>query len=285
MNVAFGYETTRQEIAGPRGSISFHVAGEGAPLLLLHGSGPGVSGWANFAGNLATFAAGHKTIIMDMPGYGASEPTDGHPFYDAAEAVLALLDHLGIQRVAVVGNSMGGGVAARLAADCPDRVHRIVAIGGVGETLLNAAPAEGIRLLRKFSDQPTRERLVEWLECMVFDNSIITTEMIESRLALATQPAALDWARRMPRQFAVSEIGKAALAEPRWVHLERIQCPTLLTWGRDDRVTPIDRMLVPMRLIANCETHIFPRSGHWVMIEQREAFESVVSGFLARKFG
>ena len=119
---------------------------------------------------------------------------------------------------------------------------------------------------------------------VVFDNSIITTEMIESRLALATQPAALDWARRMPRQFAVSEIGKAALAEPRWVHLERIQCPTLLTWGRDDRVTPIDRMLVPMRLIANCETHIFPRSGHWVMIEQREAFESVVSGFLSREF-
>lgn len=285
MNPAFGYEATRREIAGPRGRISFHVVGQGAPLLLLHGSGPGVSGWANFARNLTAFAAGHETIVMDMPGYGASEPTDGHPFYDAPEAVIALLDHLGIQRVAIVGNSMGGGVAARLAANCPDRVDRIVAIGGVGETLLGAVPAEGIRLLRRFSDQPSRARLVEWLECMVFDDRVITDEMIETRLTLATQPAALEWARRMPRQFAVSDIGKAALAESRWVHLERIQCPTLLTWGRDDRVTPIDRMLVPMRLIPNCETHVFPRSGHWVMIEQREAFESVVSGFLQRKFG
>jgi len=64
--------------------------------------------------------------------------------------------------------------------------------------------------------------------------------------------------------------------------MHKIACPTLLTWGRDDRVSPPDMALAPMRLIPDAELHVFPRCGHWVMIEAKEAFESVVGSFLAR---
>lgn len=280
--MTFTYEGTRRTFDAPRGELSYHDVGEGPPLLLLHGSGPGVSGWSNFAGNLPTFAPRFRTIIMDMPGYGASAPTDGHPFLDAPEGVLALLDHLELDSVQIVGNSMGGGVGARLASDAPDRVSRLVTIGGLGDSLLSAAPPEGIRLLRKFTEDPTRERFMAWLESMVFDTKILTDELVEGRFALATNERSLAWARKLYSPSAASDAGKAAATQVRWAHYPLITCPTLITWGRDDRVTPLDRMLVPMRLIPNCEVHIFPDSGHWVMIEQREAFESVVLSFLSR---
>lgn len=280
--MTYTYEATRHTFRAPRGELSYHDVGEGEPLLLLHGSGPGVSGWANFAGNLPTFASRFRTIVLDMPGYGASEPTDGHPFLDAPEGVLALLDHLDLESVDIIGNSMGGGVGARLAADVPERVRRLVTIGGLGDSILSAAPPEGIRLLRKFTEEPTRERFMAWMESMVFDTAILTEELVERRFAQATDERSLAWARKLYSPTAASDAGRAAAAQVRWAHYSSIACPTLITWGRDDRVTPLDRMLVPMRLIPDCEVHIFPDSGHWVMIEQREAFESVVLAFLSR---
>ena len=277
------YAATSRTVETPVGELHYHEAGDGPPLLLLHGSGPGVSAWSNFRGNLAAFAAGYRTLALDFPGFGVSASCDGSPLAAAAPAVTAFLDALGLESVAIVGNSMGGNVASQVAAAHPDRVSRLVTIGGVGTALFATSPSEGGKLLVQFVEDPTRERLVTWMESMVFDPSILTEEFVELRWQVASKPEALADVKRMFNSKVLGMMRRAPLAAPDQVAtLAKIKAPTLITWGRDDRVTPLDSMLVPMRVIRNCELHVFPDCGHWAMIERKAEFERVVLEFLCR---
>lgn len=278
-------ESTLRETDTGQGVLRFHEAGEGAPLLMLHGSGPGVTGWRNFSGNLATFAPHFRCLVLELPGFGVSDPTEEHPMAGGPGAVLRFLDSLGLDRVDVIGNSMGGIIGAQVAMAQPDRVRRLVTVGGLGRNLLSPGPGEGLNLLMDFTDDPSRERLVTWLHSMVFDRSIVTEAMIEERWEQATEPSTLASARKMysRRAFAAGSAAAAASDRaPYWAQLHRIRAKTLVTWGRDDRVSPLDMALLPMRTIPDAELHVFPDCGHWAMIEQKTAWESVVLAFLTR---
>ena len=141
------YESTSEFLATPKGALHFHVAGDGPPLLMLHGSGPGVSGWANFGGNLPAFARDFTTYLLDLPGFGKSYSVYANPLPAAPGAVLDFLDGLGLGPLPIVGNSMGGAVAARIAAQHPERVARLVALGGVAMRGLfgTAEPMKSLR--------------------------------------------------------------------------------------------------------------------------------------------
>ncbi len=279
----YTYESTSKTLSTPHGELHYHEAGEGPPLLLLHGSGPGVSGWANFRGNLPAFAPHFRTLVLDMPGFGKSYEPDDNPALHAPDAALAFLDQLGVDRIPIVGNSMGGGVAARLAAAHPERVSRLVTIGGVGVPFFSPTPAEGIILLVDFVENPTRDRLLRWMHSMVFDPSILTDEFVEMRWQSATDPAALTGIRKMYNAGMLAGLRERLIGNPgALAMLAQIKAPTLLTWGRDDRVTPLDGMLAPMRFIEKCEVHIFYDCGHWAMIERQDEFESVVLSYLLR---
>ena len=280
------YESTSRTVDLAGTAMHYHVAGEGPPLLLLHGSGPGVSGWANFAATLPVMAEHFTTYVPDLPGFGASglQP-GGHPLLGADRAVVAFVEALGLGPVAIVGNSMGGGVGAQVAASQADLVTRLVTLGGVGVNIFSPSPPEGIKLLVEFVENPTRERMVAWLHSMVYDESFVTDELIELRLRTATDPAVLAASRMMYSRAGLAMIREQARAVDRpapWAHLPRIACPTLITWGRDDRVTPLDWALLPMRLIPKCELHVFYDCGHWAMIERKAEFDSVVLSFLTR---
>ncbi len=279
------YEGTLREISTEKGVLRYHEAGEGPVLLLLHGSGPGVTGWRNFRGNLGFFAERYRCLVLEFPGFGVSDDFGGHPMLDAQAAVPAFVDALGLERVDVIGNSMGGGVGINFAINHRDRIGKLVTIGGIGTNIFSSGPSEGIRLLQEFTEDPTRQRLIDWLNSMVYDPALVTEQLIDERFALATDPETLDSARRM--------YGKAAFAAMTnmmrnadfplpWAIMHKVKAPTLLTWGRDDRVSPLDMALVPMRTIPNAELHVFPNCGHWVMIEAKEAFESTVMSFLQR---
>ncbi|WP_280503186.1 alpha/beta fold hydrolase [Nocardia farcinica] len=274
-----------RELPTERGVLRYRESGDGPPLLLLHGSGPGVTGWRNFGGNVPAFAAHYRTLVLELPGFGISDDFGApHPMMSAQQAVTAFLDGLGLDRVRVIGNSMGGFVATDFALANPDRVDRVVTVGGIGTPLFSAAPGEGIIRLGEFVENPTREALVAWLRSMVHDPALITEELIEQRWQQATDPATLENSRRMYGRAALARIAEAARAveTPSWAKLGQLTAPVLITWGRDDRVSPVDMALLPMRLLRNGELHIFPNCGHWVMIEQKQAWEAVVLAFLAR---
>ena len=169
---AFTYEATSKTFAAEHGNIHYHEAGQGPYLLLIHGSGPGVSGWANFEGNLPVFAEHFHCVIIDLPGYGKSDPIEGDPIGGCVSATLTLMDALDISSTHIIGNSLGGIVGSHIAANHPDRVNRFVTIGGIGINIFSPFPAEGLNLLTEFTEDPTRERIEQWLRSMVFDQSL-----------------------------------------------------------------------------------------------------------------
>ncbi len=283
----FEFNDTSKTLETSAGKLHYHVAGSDKlpSLLVLHGSGPGVTGWANFSENLDLFSQNFHCLILDLPGYGLSDSVTGNPVQVCVEAIGAFLEGLKIDKCSIIGNSLGGIVAGLFAAYNPDKVSKLVSIGGLGINIFSSFPAQGLTLLSEFSEDPTRERIVSWLSAMVYDQSLVTEELINSRFEQALEPKTLETTRQLYSKDAINamaDIFSGPDATQRLAHLSSIQAPTLLTWGRDDRVSPVDMALLPMRLIPNCELHVFPKCGHWAMIEQKEAFENVVNAFLNR---
>jgi pimeloyl-ACP methyl ester carboxylesterase len=281
----FSFDATSKVLADPVGNIHYHEAGEGPTLLLLHGSGPGVTGWANFENNLPVFAKHYRTFIIDLPGYGKSAPVEGMPMQVCADAIIRFLDGMKIDKAHILGNSLGGMVGSMVAAQNPARVDKFVTIGGIGYNLFTAFPNEGINLLVEFIENPTRERITQWLHSMVYDRSIVTDELIDKRLKQALDPVTMATSKKLYSRAAMNAI--AAMTEgphaaATFAHLAAVQAPTLLVWGRDDRVSSMDRAFVAMRMVPNCELHVFPKCGHWAMIERKADFEELVLGFLGR---
>ncbi|MDP3894394.1 alpha/beta fold hydrolase [Nocardioides sp.] len=169
-------------------------AGGGLPLVMLHGGGPGASAWSNFGPSLPLFAQRFRTILVDQPGFGASDKPEieGNFYTFAADALVALLDELGIERIHLLGNSLGGGTAVRFALSYPERVGRLVLMGpgGLSLNLFHADPTEGIKRLYEFAGNPSREALRAFISTMVVDQSLVTDELVEERYADATAPGA-----------------------------------------------------------------------------------------------
>jgi pimeloyl-ACP methyl ester carboxylesterase len=279
------YDGTLREMPTAAGTLRYHESGDGPALLLLHGSGPGVTGWRNFRGILGTFAEHFRCLILEFPGFGVSDDFGGHPMLTAHGAVVTFVDELGLDSVDIVGNSMGAGVGINFAIHQPAKVRRLVTIGGIGTNLVSPGPSEGIKLLQEFTENPTRQRLIDWLQSMVYDPALVTEELIEERWVSATDPPTLESARRMYGKAAFAQMMKAMRASDApmpWAMMHKVKAPTLLTWGRDDRVSPLDMALIPMRTIPNAELHVFPNCGHWAMIEAKTAFEATVLAFLRR---
>ncbi len=273
------------EIQTPAGLLRYYDVGDGPALLFLHGSGPGVTGHRNFRGVLPAFSAHFRCLILEFPGFGVSPDVGAHPMIAAHGAALAFIDALSLDRFDIIGNSMGGAVGITLATLHPQRVGKLVTIGGIGTNLFSPGPSEGIRLLQEFTEDPTRQRLVDWLKSMVYDQAVVTDELIEERWSLATDPETLEAARRMYGKASFDKMTAAMAKSDRplpWATMHKVSAPTLLTWGRDDRVSPLDMAIIPMRTIPNAELHVFPNCGHWAMIEAKQAFESTVLGFLQR---
>lgn len=281
----FSFEATSRTLHSNEGTIHYHEAGAGPTLVMLHGSGPGVSGWSNFGANLPAFARHFRTIVIDLPGYGRSAPPAGHPVEAGIGAVRHLLEHLGCLDAHILGNSFGAMVGSRFCVAHPEMVRRFVTVGGFAHTLFSSFPPEGLLRLVEFVENPSRENLVTWMTSMVFDPAVLTDELIDARYATAQEPVVRATSERMYSRASMKAI-KAMRTGPDALedlsHLPRITMPTLVTWGRDDRVSPLDAALLPMRFIPNCELHVFPNCGHWAMIERKAEFENVVLAFLLR---
>ena len=257
--------------------LAFHDVGEGPPVVFLHGSGPGVTGWANYGDNLPGLQ-GIRAIVVDQVGFGASGRPD---VYDksylqiSADAVLGLLDALGLDTVGIVGNSMGGDVAVRLTLDHPSRVSALLlnGPGGTGAPILGPSPSEGIARLMEFNADPTRERIISWLKTMISDQRRLTDELIEARFAAATAPGAV---KNLQDAYATFYNPAFTGDVPLWAEVHRIKVPVLMCWGRDDRVAPVEGALLPARRMPRCDLRIYSRCGHWVQVERKAEFERAV---------
>lgn len=277
------FESTSKTLVGEE-TVHYHVGGEGETLLLLHGSGPGVSAWGNWGGIFEDLAKHYRVIAIDQPGYGKSyHPAVGIDYAAVSiAATMRVFEAEEVTQAHVVGNSLGGMVAIRFALDRPEAVSKVVTMGagGLGVSVFSPSPAEGITRLIAFTKDPTKERLVEWMESMVGNRAILTQEFIDHRWETATAPGALEYTRNF--YAAAMAQGATTPVPPIINRIDEIQMPVLLLFGRDDRVTPLETGFLPMRLLKKGELHVFPEAGHWIMLEQPEAFTGVVLEFLGR---
>lgn len=275
-------EGTSQTVHAAGREVHYHEAGEGPVLLLLHGSGPGVSGWSNFGTNLPTFAEHYRTVVMDMPGFGRTPMGTLDAVYPkyAAGVAWEFLDALGIEGAHLLGNSMGGYVAAEMALAEPDRARKLVLMGpgGLSVNLIGPIESEGWRRLIEFLGSPSRSGMVAWINTMVADPALVTEELIEERMSMAMQDGVVEAAIAI-----FSSFGQFPNPSPPWTRAATIANPTLVTWGRDDRMMPLEGGLLGFRQLPNAELHVFSKCGHWAQVERRTDFERVVLEFLSRE--
>lgn len=269
--------------AGPADNDGASKIGGGLPFVMLHGGGPGASAWSNFGSALPRFAENFRTLLVDQPGFGASDkPAVGANYFrHSAEYLLRFLDEMQIERVHLLGNSLGGGTATRFTLEYPDRVGRLVLMGpgGLSTNLFHADPTAGVQRLMEFGMNPTREALRAFISTMVVNQALVTDELVEERFADATAPGAREAMGSMGASFYNPEWVEDGML---WREAHRIRKHTLLTWGREDRVNPLDGALVALKQIPKAQLHVFPNCGHWAQIEAAEEFAEICTSFLAR---
>ncbi len=260
--------------------LHYNDCGSGAEtVVMLHGSGPGASGWANFNRNIEPLvAAGYRVILMDCPGWSKSDPIvcTGSRSELNARALKGLLDALGLDKVHILGNSMGGHSAVAFALAHPTQVGKLVLMGGGtgGPSQFVPMPTEGIKLLQGLYREPSIDNLKKMMAVFVFDSSSLTEALYQARLN-----------NMLARQEHLENFVKSLAANPKQFtdygpRLGEITAPTLVIWGRDDRFVPMDVGLRLISGIPNAELHVFNRCGHWAQWEHADKFNRMVLDFL-----
>ncbi|RDB47078.1 alpha/beta fold hydrolase [Tsukamurella tyrosinosolvens] len=276
---------TERTVEVGRRRIFVTEAGEGTPVVLLHGGGPGATGASNYSRNIDALAEKFRVIVPDMPGYGRSSKDidQSDPFGDLAMFVRGLLDALDIERAHLVGNSYGGAAALRLAMDRPDRVGRLILMGPGGIGTTRALPTKGLNALLGYygGEGPSKEKLSEFIrEYLVYDASAIGDDLIDLRYQASIVPdvVATPPLRRPSGPTALRTLLRMDLTRDR--RLADVQAPTLVIWVADDKVNRPAGGPALAKTMPNCDLYVAARTGHWVQWERADLFNELASTFL-----
>ena len=255
-------------------TTNYHDVGDGFPALFIHGSGPGVSAWANWRLVMPALSERLRVIAPDMAGFGFSERPAGIR-YDldtwVAQAI-GLLDALGLEQADVVGNSFGGALALAMAIRHPQRVRRLVLMGSVGVPF---DITEGLDAVWGYT--PSFENMRRIMDYFAWDRSLVNDELAELRYRASIRPGFQESFGAMfpaPRQRWVD-----ALAS-REDDIRALPHETLIVHGRDDRVIPLLTSLKLVEWIDRSQLHVYGRCGHWTQIEHAARFAKLVGDFL-----
>lgn len=252
-----------------------HDEGTGAPVLLIHGSGPGVSAWANWRLVLPDLARERRVIAPDMVGFGYTDRPQGIEYGMPVwvQQVLDLMDELGIERADVVGNSFGGGLALALAIRAPQRVRRMVLMGAMGVSFPITPGLDAV-----WGYEPSFENMKKLLDIFAYSRELVNDELARMRYEASIRPGFHESFSAMfpaPRQRSVE-----AMASPE-DKIRALPHETLIVHGREDQVIPQSNALKLLELMRNAQLHIYGNCGHWTQIEHSVRFNRLVGDFLA----
>jgi 4,5:9,10-diseco-3-hydroxy-5,9,17-trioxoandrosta-1(10),2-diene-4-oate hydrolase len=258
-------------------------SGTGPAVVMLHGGGPGASGVSNYSRNIDALAENFRVIVPDMPGYGRSAKGVDHddPFGYLADAIRGLLDVLGVDTAHLIGNSYGGAAALRLALDTPDRVERLVLMGPGGIGTTKGLPTPGLKSLLSYygGDGPSRDKLETFIRTyLVYDGASVPDALIDHRYDASIDPEVVaDPPLRRPS--GLRTLWRMDLT--RDSRLKSLRTPTLVLWGRDDKVNRPSCGPMLLNLMPNAELVMTSHTGHWMQWERAELFNELVTEFLS----
>jgi pimeloyl-ACP methyl ester carboxylesterase len=255
--------------------------GAGPPVLLLHGLGASAESWEPVAGPLSRY---HRVLIPDLIGFGFTDKPDIDYTLEAFVGFVgAFMQSLDIARTSLIGHSLGGAIALRIAIEHPEWVDYLAVadVAGLAET-----PGTLIKLLRlpvigELLLSPARSKTRQALKLYFHDQSLVTDELVEFNYRLISQAGArrayLSTIRNAVTASNADLDLKTLVAE----QLDQVGAPTLVLWGQEDQIAPVDYGEVAANAIPNAELHIIPAAGHNPMVEQPDRFTQAVLDFLA----
>ncbi|WP_349670687.1 alpha/beta hydrolase [Lacrimispora sp.] len=253
---------------------NYHDVGAGFPLVMLHGSGPGVSAWANWNKVFPLLAPNHRILAPDMVGFGYTDRPEGvHYGMDVwVKQTIDFLDALEIEQADLVGNSFGGALALAVAITNPKRVRKLVLMGSMGVTFPITYGLD-----RVWGYQPSLENMQELIGIFAYNQGMMPKELAGARYEGSIQPGFQESFSSMfpePRQKGVEAMAKYE------IYLREVRHQTLIIHGREDRVIPIETSMKLTQCLENSQLHVFGKCGHWTQIERTEEFAALVHNFL-----
>jgi pimeloyl-ACP methyl ester carboxylesterase len=254
---------------------NYHDAGSGEVVLLIHGSGPGVTAYANWRLVMPRLAERYRVLAPDIAGFGYTEIEGGQVPGRVlwVEHIRSFLKAVGVERASVVGNSFGGALSLWLASEHPDLVDRLVLMGSVGVPFDLTPGLDAV-----WGYEPSIEAMERLLRYFVYDRSLLPADLGRLRFEASIAPGAQErWAALFPapRQRWIDRFALTA------DELRMLRNRTLLVHGRDDQVIPLGTSLRLLSEIDDATLHVYPHTGHWVQIERAAEFAALVMTFLA----
>jgi 2-hydroxymuconate-semialdehyde hydrolase len=254
---------------------NYHDIGEGPPVLLIHGSGPGVTGWANWRLTIPALATRFRVLAPDIVGFGYTERPDDVQYNMSTwvDHLLGFMDALGIEQAHIVGNSFGGGLALAMAIRTPCRVKRLVLMGSAG---IPFPITDGLD--RVWGYEPSIESMRGLLEVFSYNRALMTEELARMRYEASIRPGFQEAFSRMfpaPRQRGVDSLASPESA------IRALHHPAMIVHGREDRVIPLASSYKLFELLQHAQLHVFGECGHWTQIEHAARFNHMVGEFFA----
>lgn len=256
-------------------STNYHDIGEGFPIVLIHGSGPGVTGWANWRLLMPALAEHARVIAPDMAGFGFTERVPGQVYNKDVwvQQLADLLDALDLEQVDLVGNSFGGGISLAFAIRYPKRVRKLVLMGSAGVPFTLTPGLDAV-----WGYTPSAENMRGILDIFAYDRTLVTDELAELRFRASIQPGFQESFASMfpaPRQRWVDSLANTEES------VRQLKMPALIIHGREDRVVPFEASLTLLDWLEHAQLHVFGECGHWAQIEHAARFAKLVKDFVS----
>lgn len=252
---------------------NYHDCGEGPVVFLVHGSGPGVTGYANWRLNMPALSENFRVIAPDMVGFGYTERPEGYKYTmdNWVKHIIGLMDALEIKKAHIVGNSFGGGLAIAAAIKHPERIDRMILMGAAGTKF---EVTDGLNAVWGY--EPSIENMRGLLDIFAYDRSLVTDELATLRYEASIRPGFQESFSSMfpaPRQRWVDSLASSE------ENIRSLTNEVLVVHGRQDDVVPLSSGLRLAELIDGSQLHVFGRCGHWTQIEQKERFNQMAINF------
>lgn len=254
--------------------------GMGSPVVLIHGLGASVDIWMHA---IDTLAQAHRVYALDLVGFGKTDKPDTE--YGAALFPTFLnrfIRVMNIENATLIGNSLGGGIALQYALLYPHSVSRLVLVdsAGFGADASLSLRALSLPLVGELMTRPSRFEAYVYFRHAVHDPSVLTKEFIDTYRELHSLPGNQTSLLKAIRAILSFRGGKKELLNPILNNIHRIAAPTLIIWGRQDRVLPLRHAYTAKKMLPHSQLHILDSCGHMPQYERPEEFNRIVLQFL-----
>jgi 4,5:9,10-diseco-3-hydroxy-5,9,17-trioxoandrosta-1(10),2-diene-4-oate hydrolase len=257
------------------------LGNQGSPVILIHGLGASTEIWIH---NVEVLATQHQIYVPDLVGFGRSDkPTVSYSPYYFARFVNNFINALNIERASLVGQSLGGGIALLYTLQFPDKVDKLVLVdsAGLGKEVIFTLKLMSLPIIGELMTRPSRLEVSLFFKLAVRNPVVITEDFVETYYELFSQPGAQRFLLNLVRSIVNIRGGRKEVLAPIMTNLHRITAPTLIVWGKQDRVLPLKHAHFAMERLYNSRLHILDPCGHIPNLECPDEFNKLVLEFLA----